>query len=232
MGEPLVVEILGVAGSGKSSVVNDLIEHKKVDQLSLAFLKNSLLFKLVAAKLFFSYPYFFSKLLLLNQFGRRNKVIASRSPFWQLTSAMVKLDLFNSNFKDISNKGRFLILDEGPLFWCVVLLVYSPDSMNQVIKKMVNKKIETNLIKKVNPVYLTCRPQTSIDRVLNRNRNHAFKDISDVERKQFIVKYNEAFEWLLEKKKLDNEYKITTEGKSIREVSNETYSEIERLSNL
>ena len=175
MGEYLIIEILGISGVGKSSLVQSLSKKENSEKIDFSFLRNSIVFKIEAAKVVFKNRKLSIKLIWSSLRKNKQGQIAGRNPFWQVVSAMTKLELYHQYFDERKYSKENLILDEGPLFWCVVILVYSPDSLKKSFEKFVVKLLKSKTIKKIIPIYLECSTQIAITRVQNRNREHALK---------------------------------------------------------
>jgi len=169
--EPIVYEILGLAGSGKST----LIKFLQKDSNSTFNISKKIGLYLLPKIPFASYIYY------------KTKNIIYLKAYLQFY-AYLKYFQTNNN-----SHNKKIILDQGPIYLISILMKEIPDLKDPLLKDL--KKIFPyyNSI-----IYLTAPATILIERINTREQAHRIKNIDRVDQESFLEEYREIFDHILQ----------------------------------
>ena len=185
---PLIIELVGLAGSGKTTLAKTLsqkneqihisedIKLRKVHHL-IIFIKHAL------SLLPFLYSQYQSK----------------RGYSWDEIKSVVYLEAWAAEIKkQITNKNTFILLDHGPVFKLAKLDAFGPEisksgSLSTWSQNMIKQWADTLDV----VIWLDAPDEILLERINQRNQKHAVKGKSDQKSLDFIDRYRKSYQEIL-----------------------------------
>ncbi len=154
----MMAEIYGVAGSGKTTYVR---KQNRYHAINPGFFQKNLAF---VRFLFMDLPLFLRHVFLIEGYNKKKIFFV----------IIYKLQLAEIMKKDSSKTHR--IYDQGPIYSLCRLLNKSSSAEHERIADLVDILIER--IKRVfdETIYINCDDQVALQRVLNRDTSHMYKE--------------------------------------------------------
>jgi shikimate kinase len=193
---PLIVELIGLAGAGKTTLAQALSQRDEKIQVA-ADIK---LRKKEHLLLFTGYVPF-----LLPVFLRRSR--SSRWFTWDEIKAMVYLRGWPRVLRQqASTSGPVILLDHGPVFKLATLSAFGPERLKSPgfepwWDNMFKQWADTLDI----VIRLDAPERVLVERINARNQRHAVKGSSELEAQKFLRRYQMSYEQILAK--------LTAQGK-------------------
>ena len=153
-----VTEIFGIAGSGKTTYVN---EQNEYEMLSLSRWKKVIIFLWVI-------------FLEMNVLAKSVKITKGFRYIRGLSFVLYKLKMVSIFKKKYKNN---YIYDQGPIFNYVLLRTILNSKNHHKLEKELDKifhRIKNNLDESI---YLVCDLDIAIDRIYEREKNHIYKNM-------------------------------------------------------
>lgn len=178
--KPIIVEICGMPGAGKSTICHRMVEMHTDAQFGyrVSVLGNWFTFIYEVLKLFPMYIRLgFSGLFVFR--------------LVKLTRLKVLYKIINSQ-RHLSRKP--IIFDQGPLYYQVFLLaIGSSFSPKECLKSWIARDISnwSKMLKGI--IWLDAGEEMLLKRVCQRNQEHSLKTRTDAERREFIEGYRFAY---------------------------------------
>jgi thymidylate kinase len=188
----MIVELVGVAGAGKSTLFNEL-HQKRVTGLVNATVPP--VWKLSMIPFFTKNIITLSPILFYLFFHDRKFLKRHQIAFMVLLSNWHKLLV-----KQITANNKIILLDQGPISMITDLLVWGPSSISSPFMEKwwedVYKKWKNNL----NMVFLLdASDETIIWRIRNRKKLHHLKTTTDEVSMEWINQYRRISEYIIAK---------------------------------
>jgi len=187
---PLIVEIIGLAGTGKSTLSSALyLQNKK-------FLASERLgFKKAKHRFFFIKQAF----LLLPTFFRQ-----PRNGIWFTRGEIKKMVYLNGWHRVLkrqgSNNNAIIVVDQGAIFKLATLYEFGPEklkdqSLNEWWDQLFKQWASTlDMV-----VWLDGSDDILIERIISRDSWHLVKELSTQEARKFFSDYRVAYNYILSK---------------------------------
>ena len=187
---PLIVEIIGLAGTGKSTLSNALYgQSEKILASERLGVKKA------------KHRFFFIKqgFLLLPTFFRH-----PRNGRW-FTSEEIKKMVYLKGWHSVlkrqgSNNNAIIVVDQGPIFKLATLYGFGPEklkdqSLNNWWDQLFKQWAST--IDMV--VWLDGPDDILIERIISRDSSHLVKELSTQEARKFFSDYRSAYNYIIAK---------------------------------
>lgn len=186
----LIVEIIGLAGAGKTTLARTLCQQdKKVVPGERIQVKNVRYIPFFVRHAFLSLPIIFSQARL------------DRCFTWDELKKVIYLKGWHRVLKQQRwNNNAVIIIDHGPIFELAKLYGFGPDRLkSQKFEKwwdsMFNQWAHTlDLV-----VWLDAPEEILIKRIRSRERQHSVKESPTQEACDFLVRYQSAYEYVISK---------------------------------
>ena len=185
---PLIIELVGLAGSGKTTLAKTL-SHKK-EQIHLS--EDIKLRKVHHQKIFIEHvpsllPFLYSEF--------RN----NRRYSWDEIKSIVYLEGWASEIEQqIPNKNTIIILDHGPVFKLAKLDAFSLEkSKSEPISTWSQKIIKLWADTLDIVIWLDAPDEILLERINQRNQKHAVRGTSKQESLDFLDRYRNSYQEIL-----------------------------------
>jgi thymidylate kinase len=209
---PIILEIVGLAGTGKSTILSSLTQRNKEIQAGYCFKKILYL------------PCFINIIpLLFWTFLCRHRY--SRQLTWQTIKVMVFLSTLHYVAKrQSSNNHAIIMLDQGPVYMLTWLHMFVLENVkNQRLKRWwenyLNKWASTlDII-----IRLEAPDKILIERVYDRNKWHMIKEKTEQDVHDFLARYRRSYEHIISRLTLNGGprmFSFNTNHDSINHVVN------------
>jgi len=179
-----IIELLGVAGVGKSTLANELKKKKGNSIINPTPSRTSLLF---LKHIWKNRGYIFATMMSKSQVKK------------EIIAAIVFSDIYLDNqFLDsIRSKHKLIVFDQGLLFLAAFLeKEYSDISVNVFNKVKLNRVITSHYD---NVIYLSCPIDVLIERINARNNWHRIKGESHENTVKFLTDYQTIYLRLIDR---------------------------------
>ena len=187
-GKVSVVEVVGVAGAGKSTLCQALGEYPKLFRLDnfpdVRRLENAPFYLGNGLKLI-------PKLLRLDRSGSRQ---LSRREFAWLTI----LHGWPTLFRKARNDGSVIILDQGPIYLMAELLLFGPEYLRKEAAEFLWQDLYNqwrDIITMV--VWLDAPDEILLDRIRTRQQDHIVKNQPLQMVVEFLARYRRQYEVIM-----------------------------------
>jgi len=180
---PLVVEISGPAGAGKTTLVQAL------DQCHEKIVTGVRLRKIGYIPFFVSNTFF-----LLSTFLRHYR--HSRWFTWRQTRSMVYLKAWHHVLeRQVSNNDMVTVLDHGPIYRLALLREFGPEiTKSQLYERWWDSMLKQWATIMHMVVWLDAPDAVLLERIHTRNRWHIIKGKSGQEAYEFLARYRTSYE--------------------------------------
>lgn len=183
----MLVEIIGLAGAGKSSLLRALKQNSKLathaDRLSVRKLE-ALPFYLGTSLR--TAPFFLS---LYHQGCRLSREEMSR---------ILYVAGMHDYFRQHSHTGKPLILDQGPVFELATLYGFGPSQLHDArFQAWWQQQFQMWARSLDLVVWLSAPPEVLLERIRSREQRHAVKESSSNVAKEFLQRYQSAYETVI-----------------------------------
>lgn len=189
-GPPLIVELVGLAGAGKTTLSRALTQRD--DKIMVA--ADLELRKKEHIPIFVGHVLF-----LLPIFIRRCR--SSRWFTWDEIKAMVYLKAWPRVLRQQgSNNGTVILLDHGPVFKLATLLAFGPDKLRcEDFEKWWNSMFKQWACTLDMVIWLDAPDTLLVERINSRSQRHVIKGQSEQEASKFLARYRTSYEQILAK---------------------------------
>lgn len=189
---PGVIELVGPAGGGKTTLSTELSQYS--DRI--------LLIKPPSVRNPVNAPFFLRNLLLITPYlfsirlNNGNRWLNRREIIW-----IAILNGWGDKLRQlVANKGKFILLDQGPVFLLTQLLQLEPDNLkNRSFQKWWNNLYNqwSTILDMV--IILDTSNSLLLERIRNRGKWHFMKGKPDQEVYDFLTKSRENYEYVISK---------------------------------
>ena len=183
---PIVCEVMGPAGAGKTTLIGALLKQNNRFHLD---------FYLPRIK---KIPYFISNTyLFLPNYLRHYR--QSKWFTWRETRSMVYLrtglDVLGNQ---TTNNGRVTLLDHGPIYRLAFLREFGPEiTSSQSYRNWWTDLLDQWVMTIDILIILDAPNEILLKRVRDRDRKHTIKDTSEKEANEFLNRYRMSFEQII-----------------------------------
>ncbi len=185
----MIIEIIGPAGAGKTTLFQYL--SKNVSGMRTEFLPPVRNFRYI--------PFFIKYILMLvptliNLQGKGNRFLSRRELAWM---AMLKgwPVILRKKREDDS---KMILLDQGPIFLMTILSEFGPQSLrNPNVQDYWNSVYEEWAHTLDMVIWLDTSDELLMKRIRTRRDEHMVKGKTDQEIRDFLAKYREGYERLI-----------------------------------
>ncbi len=213
---PLVVEILGPAGAGKSTLARALSQrHKKIRPDIPLSRKDKI-------------PFFISNtLLLLPTFLRQYR--HSRWFNWREARSMAYLKAgLHALGKQAPDNDMVTLLDHGPIYRLAFLREFGPEITASQIYKRWWTRLLTQWIAALDIViWLDAPDDILLERIRARDQIHSIKEIREEEAFEYLGSYRTSFEQLIAESGADGQVmllRFNTHQESVSQIVDKVLS--------
>ena len=186
----LIVELVGLAGTGKTSLAKALSQHNEnyliSPDLQLRKIKHFFIF---VGNIPFLLPLFL-------RYSSKDRLLT-----WEEIKAIVYL----TNGAQIINQqtagnGEFLLLDHGPIFKLAMLNAYGPESLKNKGSELWWQEMYKQWTCTLDIIIWLDAPDPILkERINSRQQKHLVKERSEEEVYKFLTQYRESYKLILEK---------------------------------
>jgi deoxyadenosine/deoxycytidine kinase len=199
--DPVICEILGLAGVGKSSLLAELKQHN-LENVGISFsdlasypLQLSVISKILPVYL---------KILMERKVENRPVYAlhnAKQDPMLIELKNMIYLQLGIELFSQgkFLQEKRTIIFDQGPIFKLVWLYLFGSIRYSETAMQWWHTMANEWAKHLTRCVFLTASVPVLLERVHNRESNHTLKTLTTKDCNHFFSDYQEAFDFLMEK---------------------------------
>ncbi len=185
--KPKVIEILGVAGTGKTTITNELIEIS--EEFSRGIIPSV---RKLSTIPFFIISFFKSFPLIVHLQQQTSRRFSKREIAW----LMIIRGWPRILSKD---KKKIILLDQGPIFLIASIIGLNPDDHKEKVniepwKYLV--KYWSNYLDEI--IYLDAYDEDLFLRIANREKDHLVKGKSTIQQQEFIDHNREIFRTLMD----------------------------------
>lgn len=192
-GLSLVVEIVGPAGAGKTTIMSALNEHDKKIRPIYGFRhKRYIPFYIWHAILLMPF--------LLLQFAKRRWY----SP--KEINRMIRLKAARQILKhQLAKEGSPILLDQGPVYTLSVLAGFgSKNTKNQDFVKWLDKTLKEWALTLDLIIWVDAPDEVLLERIQKRDKQHLVKDKSEQEAIDFLAQFRTAYKQIIDKLSADD----------------------------
>lgn len=213
--DQLIVEIVGLAGTGKTTLSHALSQRNR----HILICPELQLKRIDHIPLFVSH---FPTLLLL-YLGSYH---LNRRLTWGETKAFVYLNrgehIIN---QQITSNGTIILLDQGPIFKLATLNAFGPDNLMTQRFETWWQKMYKQWSSILDIIILLNAPDNVLkERINNREKRHMFKNSTEKELFRFLADYRVSYEYIIDNMRFDGKPKLlqfNTNQASIEQIVNE-----------
>lgn len=185
---PLIIEIVGPAGVGKTTLLNTLLQRNQDIVTDLNISKIHHLIVLLNHILTF-FPTYFNRFKSTRWFTVRE----FRSMVYLVTWIKIIKQYKYSQYSSI-------VFDHGPIYRLAMLREFGPIiTKSNVYKKWWNHLFDqwTNILDII--ILLDAKNELLIKRIQSRQRYHYVKGKSNQEKIEFLIRYRKSYQYVIEK---------------------------------
>ncbi len=183
---PLVVEILGPAGAGKSTLARTLSQHHKKIQTDIPLSRINKI------------PFFISNTFLFLPTYLRNYRHSSWFD-WRESRSMAYLQAGLHAFaKQASNNEMVTLLDHGPIYRLAFLREFGPEiTTSQLYERWWANLLDQWIATLDIVIWLDAPNEIMVERIRARDQIHSIKEKSETEAFEYLDSYRTSFEQLI-----------------------------------
>lgn len=185
---PLIVEVVGPAGAGKTTILSALNRHRQSIRPIYGFRRKRYI------------PFYAGHALLLLPFLMR-RGLAGKWPAWQEINRMIRLKAMHPIVKRLlAEDGTVTVLDQGPVYTLSVLAGFGSESTRDPAfikwwEQALRAWADTlDLI-----VWLDAPDSVLLERIHTRDKQHCVKDKSDREAMDFLMRFRTVYKQVMDK---------------------------------
>jgi shikimate kinase len=187
---PLIVELVGLAATGKTTLFRALCQRD-----ARILLSTDLQLRKIE-----HVPIFVNQVpSLLPVLFRRSR--PDRWFTWSEIKAMAYLRAWPAVLRQLAlNHSPLILLDQGPVFKLATLNAFGPESVkDRSFEQWWHNVFEQWAATLDIVIWLTAPAEILIQRIRARNKRHDIKDEPDREARQYLARYQASYEQILEK---------------------------------
>ena len=176
----MIVEIAGVTGTGKSTIVNAITQHNPAIRTDyhLSWWQ-------------FLPAYYARAVLAIPRYLVRYR--GKGSMFWQVLQWMTYVDRLHQSLSRFED-DTLILLDQGPLYWLTFFNIFVPEYVQEEwfarwwAQKLKDWASVLDVI-----FFLECDDAVLIERVRNRSKKHRLQSLSDIDARKFLADYRKVY---------------------------------------
>lgn len=194
---PLVVEIVGPAGAGKTTILSALSQHNENIRPIYGFRRKSYV------------PFYASHAFLLLPFFLRQGRMG-RWHTWRDMNRMIRLKAIHQILERmIVKEGLISILDQGPIYTLTILAGYgSENTKSQCFVNWWEKTLKEWTATLDLIIWLDAPDEVLLERIHARDKQHLVKEKSDQEAIEFLMQCRTLYKQIIGKLAADGGPKV------------------------
>jgi deoxyadenosine/deoxycytidine kinase len=223
---PIICEIVGLAGVGKSSLLEEL-KQQNFENVGISF-RNLVSWPLQSIAIAKVLPVYL-KILLERKVENRPAYAAYKAKhgplateFRHMTYLQLGIELFSQD--SFLQGKRMMIFEEGPIFKLAWLYLFGSIQYSKTAMLWWHHMASTWVRHLTHCVTLTASVPVMLERVHNREQSHNLKGLSAIDCNHFYSDYYKTFDLLMEKYFRNQKIRhltIDTEANDIKSVSSQ-----------